>query len=271
MHRILVQIGPLTVYSYGLMLALAFMAGMYLAQKRARYAGIDPQLVLDLTFNILLSSVIGARLFYVLLNWDYFKDNLLKALKVWEGGLVFYGGLLLALAVTGVFLRRHKISFWAITDVFSPSLALGIAIGRIGCFLNGCCYGKISEQGGICFPAAENAPAFVEHVAKGLVSPAAAYSLPVIPTQIYDSLSGLIIFVILLFLERRKRFSGFLFLCFMLLYSVSRFYVESLRSYEQNFIILGGITVSQLISLILGVSSAALLIFRSAAVSRHSH
>ncbi|MDD5730061.1 MAG: prolipoprotein diacylglyceryl transferase [Candidatus Omnitrophica bacterium] len=261
MHRILFQLGMFTVYSYGFMLALAFLVGTYLAQSRAGKQGIGPNIIMDLIFYILLSSIAGARIFFVAVNWGYYRFHLADVFKVWEGGLVFYGGLVLALPAAFWFLKKNKLSFWKIADILSPSLAIGVALGRIGCFLNGCCYGKVSEVGGVCFPGAENPPVFAEQVFNGLIPPEARYSLPVIPTQVYESLSAVAIFLILVALERRKRFDGFIFLSFVLLYSLARFVVEGFRYYEPNFILFGGlITVSQLISIILAVVSGFLLI-----------
>lgn len=250
MHRIVLRLGPVTIYSYGFILAVAFIAGIYLAQVRAKKEGISVDKITDLTFYILISSIVGARALFIALNLAYYKDNLIGIFKVWEGGLVFYGGVILAFAVSVWFVKKNKLSFWKVADILSPSLAIGIAIGRIGCLLNGCCYGKITEKWGISFPGLENAPAFSQQVAEGLISPAAQYCLPVIPTQLYDSLSGVAIFLILLVLEKRSRFEGLLFLSFLMLYSISRFVIEGFRYYQPQFIVFGIITVSQLISIV---------------------
>ena len=263
MHRILLRVGPITIYSYGLMLALAFIIGTYLAQKRAAKEGINTNILLDLIFYILISSIVGARALFVALNWNYYREHLLDILKVWEGGLVFYGGLLLAFIVTVWFLKKHKLSFWKIADIISPSLAIGIAIGRIGCFLNGCCYGKISSQWGVSFPGAQNSPAFAQQVLDGLIPPTAQCSLPVIPTQLYDSLSGIVLFLMLLILEKHKKFEGYVFSWFLLMYSISRFIIEGFRYYEPNFILFDWMTVSQLISVILFLVASFLLLKKS--------
>ncbi len=265
MHRIIVTLGPFTVYSYGLMLALAFIIGTYLAHKRAKAAGIRPDKVIDLIFYILVFSLIGARLFFVLVNFAYYKSHLLDALKVWEGGLVFYGGLIFGFAAAAWFLKKHKISFWKTLDILSPSLALGIVLGRVGCFLNGCCYGKLARAWGVCFPGAENPPAFSQQALDGLIPPTAAYSLAVIPTQVYDALVNLVIFCLLLFIEKRKRSDGFLFLVFILLYSINRFIIEGFRYYEQNFMVFGIVTISQLISIVLALGAVIMLLKQNAA------
>jgi phosphatidylglycerol:prolipoprotein diacylglycerol transferase len=247
------------------MLALAFIIGTYLAHKRAKAAGISPDKITDLIFYILVSSLLGARLFFVLVNLEYYKSHLLDAFKVWEGGLVFYGGLICGFGAAAWFLKKHKIPLWKTLDILSPSLALGIALGRVGCFLNGCCYGKLGGAWGVCFPGKENPPAFSQQVLDGLIPPTAAYTLPVIPAQAYDALVNLAIFCLLVFLEKRKKPDGFLFLFFILLYSLNRFIIEGFRYYEQNFIVFGIVTLSQLISIALALASLVMLLKQSAA------
>ncbi len=259
MRRILFALGPLNIYSYGLMLALAFLLGIYLIEKRARKQGLDKNKIMDLVFLILFSGILGARVLFVILNWGYYKSDLAGIFKVWEGGLVFYGGLILAFLVSIWFLRKNRISFWKTADILSPALALGEALGRIGCFLNGCCYGLISENWGVSFPAKDNPPAFAQQVFDGLISPAARCSLPVIPTQIYSALAGLAIFFIILALEKKKRSDGFIFWVYILLYSLFRFVIEGFRYYEKNFFVLGNLTISQAISLALVVISLIFL------------
>lgn len=261
MHRILFHIGPITVYSYGFMLALAFISGALLAEYRARRAGIRKDSIIDLTFYILVSSIAGARLLFVILNWDYYKQNPGDILKIWEGGLVFYGGLISGFITALCFLKAHKISVWVAADVLSAPLALGVAIGRIGCFLNGCCYGVISHQWGVCFPSTDNPPVFAQQLRDGLIPPGALHSLPVIPTQLYSAAAGLIIFFILLFSGKHNKFNGFSFWLFILLYGITRFIIEGFRYYEQNFIFSGTLTVSQIISLVLVAVAAGFLVF----------
>ena len=258
MHRYLFRAGAITVYSYGAMLALAFLLGTVLAAHRANRRGIAPNTVIDLVLAILVSSLVGARLLFVLLERDYYRHNLLDAFRIWEGGLVFYGGLLSGLAAAAIFIRARKLRFGTMADIISPSLALGMAIGRIGCFLNGCCWGKVSFRWGICFPARDNPGPFAQQVYAGLISPDAACSLPVLPTQLYESVACLLIFLVLLRIERRAHTEGVLFWIFVLLYAAFRFFIEGLRYYEPAFIP-GPLTVSQLISIVLCIAAATAL------------
>jgi phosphatidylglycerol:prolipoprotein diacylglycerol transferase len=250
MYRYLLKLGPVTLYSYGAMLALAFIAGTFLAAFRAKKQSIDRNRIIDLSLVIVISSLIGARLLFVALNLRFYKNNPFDIFKIWEGGLVFYGGFIFAFVSVVVFLKKNKLSVWKVADIFSAPLALGMAIGRIGCFLNGCCYGKVSQSFGVCFPAKDNPPAFVQQVFEGLIPQTAFCSLAVLPTQLYESAACLLIFAALLASEKKKRFDGFSFWFFVLFYSLFRFIIEYFRYYDPNFV-LGAITVSQAVSIFL--------------------
>ena len=263
MHRYICRFGPVTLYSYGAMLALAFFAAALLAAHRARKRGIDSAAMYDLVAYILVASLAGARLLFVAINLDYYRQYPLDALKLWQGGLVLYGGILFGFCAAVWAMKRKRLPVWKVVDVFAPPLALGVAIGRIGCFLNGCCYGKLSQSFGVCFPAKDLPPAYEQQLSRGLIANGAPCSLPVLPTQLYETAACLAIFGILLFVEKKFRmFDGFLFWLFILLYSVQRFFMEGIRFYEGNFFV-GPLTVSQLVSLALAALSAAVIIQRA--------
>ncbi len=229
MHPILFSIGPFKIYSYGVMMALAFMLGTYLVDRRAVKNNIDRNKVIDLIIYLLISSIIGARILYVVINWQDYSRNPFDIVKVWEGGLIFYGGLVSGILTAIWYLKRNKLKFSKVADILSPSLALGSAIGRIGCFLNGCCYGKN----------------------------------PHISLQLVESVVGFIIFLILLILEKRQRQDGFLFWFFIFLYSATRFLTEGLRYNEVNYILFAGLSISQYISILLASISLFFLIRRT--------
>ena len=189
-----------------------------------------------------------ARSLFVLLNWPYYRYAWFDIFKLWEGGLVFYGGFIAAAFAAWAYLRSKRLAVGRILDILSPSLALGIFFGRIGCFLNGCCYGTISQQWGIRFPAKDNPPVFAQQMMDGLIHEGALCSLPVIPTQLYDAGVGLIVCLVLLAIDRKPRFDGFLFGTMVLLYAIARFVTESLRYYEASAHF-AGLTVSQLVSI----------------------
>ena len=209
MYPVLLRIGPLTIYSYGLMVALAFLAGIYVAVFLAKGEKIGADKILDLAVYVLISSIVGARLFYVIEFWPEFMTNPLGIFFIWQGGLVFYGGLLLAIITILIYAQINKISIWKVLDIIAPATALGYAIGRIGCFLNGCCYGiECSLPWAVSFPNL----AGLRH-----------------PTQIYASLTGFLIFGLLLFLWRFRKFEGQVFCAGLALYGIYRFLIEFIR------------------------------------------
>jgi phosphatidylglycerol:prolipoprotein diacylglycerol transferase len=244
------------------MLALAFFLAALLAAARARRRGIDQGAIYDLVAYILVASLAGARLLFVAVNFDYYRAHPLDALKLWQGGLVLYGGIFFGFCAAVWAMKRRALPVWKVADIFAAPLALGVAIGRIGCFLNGCCYGKLSLHG-VCFPAQDMPPAYEQQLSQGLIARGASCSLPVLPTQLYETAACLAIFGVLLFIEKKFRaFDGFLFWLFILLYSVQRFFLEGIRYYEGNFLV-GSLTVSQIISLIFAALAAAVIIKRA--------
>lgn len=248
MYRYLCRIGPVNLYAYGAMLALAFAAGTWWAVRRARTRGLPGDAVYDLVACILVASLAGARALFVAMNLGYYREHPLAAFKLWEGGLVLYGGIVFGFIAAVFYLKRKKLPVWKMADIIAPPLALGVAIGRIGCFLNGCCYGRISQHWGVCFPAADNPPAYEEQLRRGLIVPGAQCSLPVLPTQLYETSVCVLLAVALVLVERRrKNFDGFLFWLFLALYSVQRFFMEGLRYYDRNFFV-GPLTIGQVMS-----------------------
>ena len=250
MYRILFTIGSFSIYSYGVMIALAFIAAILFAMKEAKKSGEDPERILDISLYVILGALIGGRLGYVLTYLDYYIKNPVKILYFRQGGLSFLGGFLVAYSLYWLYVKRTKISFWKYADIGAPSIALGIGIGRIGCFLNGCCYGVISENYGIKFPSLHMSPVYLQHLKDGLIASGSASTLPVIPTQLYSSLYGFLIFFILLWMKKYKKYDGFLFLSFLILYSISRFTIEFFRFYENNYQVFNLFTITQAILIV---------------------
>ncbi|TES92916.1 MAG: prolipoprotein diacylglyceryl transferase [Candidatus Cloacimonadota bacterium] len=262
MFRTLFHIGSFEIHTYGMMQAIAFFTAIFIATRRAKKEGVDPNIIFDFAIWFLVSLVIGARLWYVIEHIREYSANPFDIFKIWEGGLVFYGGFVGGLFGGLLFLRIRKLSFTKIGDILAPSLAISVSIGRIGCFLNGCCYGRISERYGISFPSRGFPPAYADQLKQNLIKPGAAESLPVIPTQLFAVLDNLIIFTILIFLSRRKPFQGFLIWLFFGLYGLHRFIIDFFRYYEDVAKVLGILTLSQVTSLviiILSVSALAIL------------
>ena len=198
MHPVLCKIGAVSLYSWGFMVALGTLAWLIVSLRIGKREGIKEETILDLFIYVVISAAIGARLFYVLAFPGRYLSDPLSIFYLNEGGLVFIGGLCGVLLATFIFIRRYNINIWKLLDLMSPGTMIGYAIGRIGCFLNGCCYG-ITLFG-------------IQQ-----------------PTQIYSSLSGFIIFIILLYLYDRKKYDGQIFLYALLSYSIYRFFLEFLR------------------------------------------
>ncbi len=244
MHPELFKIGPITIYSYGVMLALAFVVGIYLARDRAIKAGIDSKVIMDLSVYVLLSSIVGARLLYILTNLDEYREHPLEAIFS-RTGFVFYGGLIFAIIVGLWYLKRQKLPVWQIADVVAPSIPIGQAIGRIGCFLNGCCYGKPTTL-----------PWGVKVAGRDPLD-----LTPLHPTQIYSSVGDLIIFFILSYWWKRRKFEGQIFLMYLVLYSILRFVVEIYRGDNPYFLF--NLTLSQLLSIFIGLGAMTIMVRKS--------
>ena len=247
MYRILFTIGSFPIYSYGVMIALAFIIGIFLAMKEAKRIGENPERILDGSLYVILGGLLGGRLGHVIFYLDYYLKNPIKILYFRQGGLAFLGGFILAFILGSWYVLRNKLSFWKYTDIAAPSLALGIGIARIGCFLNGCCFGLVSEKYGLKFPALNMPPVYLQQLKDGLIASGSPFTLPVIPTQIYSSLYSFLIFFILLWIKKYKKYDGFLFLSFLILYSISRFTVEFFRFYDNNIKVFGFLTITQTI------------------------
>jgi len=249
LYPVLFKLGPLEIKSYGLMLAVAFMVGYLLALRRAKRNRIDHAVLLDLSFYILLSAVVGSRLFYVLTHWGQFSTHTLEVFYIWEGGLSMMGGVLLSLVVSFFFLKAKGVSFALMADTIAPSIAVGIALTRVGCFLYGCCYGLPTELAwGVQFPPNSAAGShFHQHIH---------------PTQLYSAGYGLVIFLLLLAIERKRPPAGVLFGSLLALYAPARFIVDFFRYYEpEQYLHLGSVSLTnnQLICILLFALGAYLI------------
>ncbi len=257
MYRILFTIGSFPVYSYGVMLALACIMGILLAMKEAKRIGENPERILDISLYVILGALIGGRLGYVIFHLDYYLKNPIEMLYFRQGGLSFLGGFSIAFFLCWLYVKRTKISFWKFADIAAPSAAMGIGIARIGCFLNGCCFGVVSENYGIKFPSLHMPPVYLQQLKDGLIASGSSYTLPVIPTQLYSFLYAFLIFFILLGIRKYKKYDGYLFLNFLVLYSISRFIIEFFRFYGENYKVFNYFTVTQ--TILLGVVLVSLV------------
>lgn len=252
MHPVLIDIGWFQIRSYGFMLAVSFLTGIFLAGYRAKRRGINPQLVLDLSVYIIIAAVVGSRLLYVLFHLHEYS-NPLEVFALWQGGATFYGGLVLAIVVSYVFISRKNLSFLKVADIVSPSIALGVAVTRVGCFLSGCCYGQpTSGAWGVDFPPYSSAGQTAAEAATRL----GVETIGLHPAQLYSSVCGLLILAVVLLSEKYLKKTGAAFGLFLVLYGIARFNIDFFRFYEDNARVLFSMTFSQLVSvglLILGV------------------
>jgi phosphatidylglycerol:prolipoprotein diacylglycerol transferase len=246
----------LPIYTYGVMLGLSLVVGWYLTLKLCEEDGMDRELMGSCYVWTAVSAVLGSRLLYVVTNLDRF-DNLIDIFKVNQGGLVAYGGFLGGFVGAAVFCRVKGIRLLAWADCAVPSLCTGLMITRIGCLMYGCDFGKPWHGPfALIFPA--GSPAFNQQRVQGLLGPDATASLPVHPTQIYESLNGLCLLGLVLLARRYRKFSGQMFVTFTMGYAILRYYVEILRADEQRGSV-GPLSTSQFIGITTFLAGAALL------------
>ena len=219
MHPVLLEIGPVTIYTYGLFVFLGIVCGYLFAIKESKRYSLSSEKISDLIFWSLVAGFAASRLLYIVINWSDFLSDPLSF--VFSGsGFVFYGGLLGGILAVLFFIKKKKLPLYTTLDLIAPSLALGHSFGRIGCFFYGCCYGKPTDLFfGVIFPYGSGAASFQA----------------VIPTQIISSFFLLLIFVILLAVRDRRKFAGQVFLSYILLYSLFRLIIEFYRGDPRGF------------------------------------
>jgi len=250
MFPILIKIGPITIHTYGVFIAIGFLTGLVLAVRQAKKQGIPAEKIVDLGFYMLIAAVVGSRLFFIITNAGFYFKNPLAIFKIWEGGLVFYGGVIFAIPTAIWYMRKKGLDIWNTADIFAPSLAIGHAIGRLGCFSAGCCYGV--QAGDHPFAVIFKDPECL-----------APRGIPLHPTQLYESAGEFFNFIVLIVLRRHRSFKGQLFWTYLLLYSVLRFIIEFFRGDEIRGFLFGNISVSQGISaLIFIIAVAGIMVFR---------
>ncbi len=241
MHPILFRLGPLTFYSYGFMIAAGFWAASFVLSRRAVQLGWDPGRIQNVALVALLAGLVGARIFYVLAEWESFQFNWLEIFRLDHGGLVYFGGLVGGLAGGLVAARAYRFPLLKAADCFMPPLVLAHAFGRVGCFLNGCCYGRYTTLPvGVKFP---NLGEWPRH-----------------PTQLYEAVFLLALFFFLRRLDQRDPKPGTVVLAYGLLYGIWRFLIEFLRG--DNLPVAMNLTLFQWISVGLMAVCVPLLLLR---------
>src|SRR5215212_411928 len=252
MYPRLFELGPVTVYTYGVLLAAAYLLGLKLAMVRAKARGLDANRVLDLGIYIIISALIGAKLLLLIADFKTFTADPRELLTLARSGGVFYGGLILAVIVALWYIRKIGLPLWTTCDVFAPGIALGHVVGRFGCLFAGCCFGKpTTKPWGITFTD----PFAAANVGTPL-------GVPLHPTQLYEAGAELLILILLLGTERKGRaYPGRTFWLYMLLYGISRFIIEFYRGDERGSV--GMFSTSQFISLLLVPLALGMLVYLS--------
>ena len=243
---IAISVGPISVHWYGIIMGTAFFLGTYLARYHAKRAGIDPDHVLNMVIWIIPTAIVFARTYYVIFEWDQYRDNPISAFYVWQGGLAIHGGLIGGVLAGTLYIRKHGLPFLQMADLMIPSVILGQAIGRWGNFIN-----QEAHGGPVTAEFMANFPAFIRD--QMLINGQYYH-----PTFLYESLWNLLVFAVLLaMLYRFKKFDGQVLFSYMILYSLGRFFIEGLRT---DSLYLGGIRVAQLASLTLIAAGIALMV-----------
>jgi phosphatidylglycerol:prolipoprotein diacylglycerol transferase len=243
-------LGPFTLHTYGFLLAVAFLAGLWVASRQAKRAGLDTGRVTDMAVWVLIAGLVGAKALLVVVDWRYFGRNPRELLSIFQSGGVFYGGLVGGILVAWWYARRHHLPGWQTADVLAPGVVLGQAIGRLGCFSAGCCWGKPTQV--------PWAVTFTDvYSARAVGTP---MDTPLHPSQLYESFATFLIFFLLLWLAPRKRFHGQVTLVYVALYSAVRFALEFLRGDPDRGRWLGGaVSTSQIIAVVMLLGVAVLL------------
>ena len=242
--------GTITIYTYGVLLAAAYLLGLQLALTRAKARGLDSTKVMDLGIYIIISALVGAKLLLLVTDFQTFKSNPAELFNLLREGGVFYGGLIVAVLVALWYIRRVGLPLWTTCDVFAPGIALGHVIGRLGCFFAGCCFGRPTN---VPWAITFTNPFAAANVGTPL-------NVPLHPTQLYEAGAELLILIFLLVTEKKGRmFPGRTFWLYMLLYAITRYVIEFYRGDERGTV--GPFSTSQFISLLLAPLAVLMLIY----------
>ncbi len=243
MRPILIKFDGFGIPSYGTMLVISFIVALFLVKREARKHNIAPVVIENLAFWLMIGVIIGGRVLYVIFHPAEFRD-LISIIEIWNGGMMFFGGFIGAFIAGAIYVRKQRLPLTLLSDIVSPSIALGEFFTRIGCFLNGCCFGKPSElPWGVHFPP-------------GSFADVAGLDCKIHPTQLYSSLFGLLLFFFLQKMLHRPHRQGEVFALFLIFYGGFRFGVDFIRYYENA----GNFFINQIISLIIVIAGIFFLI-----------
>jgi phosphatidylglycerol:prolipoprotein diacylglycerol transferase len=250
----LIQIGSFYLPTYGVILAIAYLVGIWMLRRKARAEGLPEQKIFDFSLYVLAAAILGAKALLVIVEWRRYAANPASLVEVLRSGGVFYGGLIAATAVGIWYMKRHRLPAWKVADMGAPSIALGEAIGRWGCFAAGCCYGRPTDG--------PLSVVFTDPFAHDAVG--TPLNVPLHPSQIYLSVNAFLIFLILQWAYRRRTFDGEVFWLYVLLYAITRGLIENFRGDSiRGFLIPGVLSTSQFIGLVAAAAAVGMLVFLS--------
>jgi len=252
MYPKILDLGPVTIHTYGLLLAVAFIAGIWLTSRNARKQGLDPDRIWNMGLIAIFSALIGAKVLLFLSDYSYYSQNPREifSLSTLRSSGVYYGGLILALVASAWYIRKAKLPVWTVADLSAPGIALGQTIGRLGCLSAGCCYGKPTTlPWGITFTSSYA----YDNVGVPL-------NTPLHPTQLYESVGSFLLSLYLMRRLSRNRFNGQTILEYLVLYALLRFVIEFFRDDERGFVFHGLLSTSQFIG-ILAILAAAVVYY----------
>lgn len=262
LNRIFIEIGPLSIYWYGVIIAIGAFLGLYVATRESDRLGLKKDLIVDMIVFAIPISILFARLYYVLFEWQqYVGEPWWKAFAVWEGGLAIHGALIGAVLTAVIYARIKKVSFWQLADIAAPGLILGQAIGRWGNFMN-----QEAHGGPMSKAAYEN---FHQYLPDFIMNNMCIEGVMYYPTFLYESFWNILVLIMLLVLRRYNPLRGEVFLTYIMSYSVGRLFIEGLRT--DSLYVFGQIRTAQLLSIILIIATILFMIYRrkSGTVDRH--
>ena len=243
MHPKLLELGPVTLHTYGLFLAVAFIAGIWITSRNARKEGVDADSIWNMGLIVLCATLVGCKLLMLISDFSYYAANPREifSLSTLRSMGVFYGGLLLALAAAAWYLRKRRLPAWRVADCAAPGIALGQAIGRLGCLMAGCCYGAHTDvPWAIHFTS--------DYAAENMGTP---LNIPLHPTQLYESVGTLLLFGYLMRRLSKRHISGQVILEYLGLYAALRFVIEFFRGDSRGDVFNGLLSTSQFIAVII--------------------
>lgn len=260
LNRVFIEIGPLSIYWYGLIIATGAFLGLYLATKESDRLGLKKDLMVDLVVFAIPISILFARIYYVIFEWDQYAGGpWWKVFAVWEGGIAIHGALIGAVLTAIVYAKVKKVPFWQLADVAAPSLILGQAIGRWGNFMNQEAHGGAMSQA-----AYEN---FHQYLPDFIMNQMCIDGTMYYPTFLYESVWNILVLVLLLYIRRKNPIRGMVFLTYIATYSVGRFFIEGMRT--DSLYVVGQLRAAQLLSIVLIIGAISMMIYRYKTIPIH--